>query len=693
MSGGKLSHRIALKIPIGFLVIATCISVSAESTGDEPPVEEILTWGRAIDLIGDADSASEGIVGYADFSTRPMLRVGELTEVVPGMIATQHSGGGKANQYFLRGINLDHGTDFSIDFNGMPANMRTHAHGQGYLDINFVIPELVETISYKKGTYYPDIGDFSAAASTKFKTYDRLENGFVNITFGEGNHQRLVSANSLQIADSDLLLGAEVEFRDGPWENAEAIKKYNLLGKYSGLINSNQPASLILTAYSNSWYATDQIPERAIASGELGLFGFVDPSVGGQTKRVNLIGQWQLDDARFGVTEFSAYASYYELNLFGNGTYYLIDAINGDQIEQEDQRSIFGGSSHNTQQLDIAGLETTLKVGGDFRFDHITKLNLYSTSQRQRLSAVREDQVDELSIAAFMDMETQWSDKLRTNIGVRGDFYNWDVKALRAKNSGSGSDFLLTPKLGIAYEISQSLEVYVNYGKGFHSNDVRAVELSIDPTTGDAADPFDAIIKAVGYEAGFRTEVREHFNFSVSLFYLELDSELVFVGDAGTTEPNDGSERFGVEATLFWQPIDTLTLDLSIAKTEAKFKNLPKEANNIPDAHDTIGSAGITYVSPKKLVASVRVRYFGDAPLTEDGAVEKAATTLVNVGLSYPFGNFDLGIDLLNLLNSQGNDIEYFYESRLLSELTGAEDFHFHPVEPRQARVSIGYKF
>ena len=650
--------------------------------------EEVLVWGRAIDLIGEVDAASEGIVGYSDFSTRPMLRVGELTEVVPGMIATQHSGGGKANQYFLRGINLDHGTDFSVEFNGMPANMRTHAHGQGYLDLNFIIPELIETIAYKKGTYHADAGDFSAAASTRFKSYERLNNGFIKLTLGSENHQRFVAANSWKTASGDLLLGMEVEFRDGPWENPEDVRKFNLHSKYSTMLGGDEPANVILTAYTNSWQATDQVPMRAIESGALGVFGFVDPSVGGETRRVNLIGEWRPKSI-----VVNSYLSYYDLNLFGNGTYFLMNPIDGDQIEQEDQRTVVGGSIKKVQMIDLSGHKTALNVGADLRFDNINKLNLFNTASRQRLSVVRQDRVKELSLAGYLNLETQWTDRLRFNIGLRGDFYRWDVEALRTGNSGSGSDSLLSPKLGMAYEFNDAVEIYVNYGRGFHSNDVRAAELSVDPVSGDSADPFDVIVKALGYEVGFRAVLGEHLNFSASLFFLELDSELVFVGDAGTTEPNDASERYGMEATLFWQPLDTFTVDLSLAKTEAKFKDLPPDINHIPDAHDSIASAGITYISHNNLVASVRVRYFGDAPLTEDGAVKKGATTLVNAGLRNPFGNFELGLEILNLLDSDGNDIEYYYESRLSGEAKGVGDLHFHPVEPRQIRFIAEYNF
>jgi len=591
------------------LVTSTSCVVLAGPAGAQEEVEEVVIWGRAIDLAGAADSASEGIVGFDDLSTRPLLRVGELVEVIPGMMATQHSGGGKANQYFLRGINLDHGTDFSVHFDGMPVNFRSHAHGQGYLDLNFIIPELVQTIEYHKGTYDADAGDFSAASAAYFQTYDRLDRGFAELTWGSENYLRAVGANSWDVANGAWLAGAELQFSDGPWDNPEDVRRYNGLLKYSTEL-AGLPAEFMATYYSNDWNATDQIPQRSVDSGELGRFGFVDPSVGGKTRRFNLIGNLETD-----ATHYSLFFTRYGLNLFGNPTYFLNDPVNGDQIEQEDRRSVFGGRIDHARDTRWLDHPVTLTAGLDTRYDHISKVNLFNTRKRERLSAVRQDQVDEWSVGAYAAAEVSWTSRLRTTLGLRADFYNWDVRATRAANSGSDSDTVVNPKLGIAYTVNDSLELYANYGGGFHSNDVRAAELSVDPVTGDPAEPFDAIVNAIGYEGGFRAVLSDRLNFSAAVFYLELDSELIFVGDAGTTEPNEGTERFGIETALFWQPTERITIDLSAAKTDAKFSNAPPDADSIPDAHDTVASAGATLKLVSGLTASLRVRYFGDAPL------------------------------------------------------------------------------
>lgn len=668
------------------VLLCTQSIVFAQDNEDTTP-EEVVVWGRAIDLVGAADSASEGIVGYDDLTNRPLLRVGELVEVIPGMIATQHSGGGKANQYFLRGINLDHGTDFSISFEGMPVNFRTHAHGQGYLDMNFIIPELVQTIEYRKGTYAADVGDFSAASSSKFQTYNRLEKGFAELTYGSEDYIRAVAANSWDTTNGTWLLGAEIRLSDGPWEVAEDVRLYNGFLKYTTEIGGRD-AELIATAYTNDWNATDQIPQRAFLTGDLGRYGSVDPSVGGETSRFNLIGTLSGEN-----TTYQAFLTSYSLNLFGNPTYFLNDPINGDQIEQEDARWIFGGRVDNSRDLEWSNHEVVFRTGADLRFDAISDINLFLTSDRDRLSAIRTDSVDELSIGAYADVEVSWSDKLRTSVGLRADQYSWDVTSLRAANSGSGSDAILSPKFSLAYALNDQLEFYANYGRGFHSNDVRAAELSVDPVTGDPAEPFDAIVKASGSEAGFRAEISERLSFSATVFFLELDSELIFVGDAGTTEPNESTERIGVEAAIFWRPTAWLVIDATAAKTDAKFKDAPRGADNIPDAHDFVGAFGATALLENGFVGSLRVRHFGDAALIEDNSVRKDGTTLVNLGLSYPLAKFEFGLEVLNLFDSGGHDIEYFYESRLFNEVQSVEDFHFHPVEPREFRLRIKYVF
>jgi len=653
-----------------------------------PIFESIVVWGRSTRLLGNADGGSHGIVGNADFSTRPLMRVGELVEVMPGMVATQHSGPGKANQYFMRAMNLDHGSDFTAIFEGMPLNFRSHAHASGYLDLNPLIPEIVESVEYHKGTYYAFNGDFSAAGSARFKTYDRIEDGYLEATIGNFNHHRLVGAQSIDTADGTWLFAGELLTRDGPWDVPQDQEKTNLFMKYTGTIGGIN-SQVTAMAYDADWYSTDQIPLREVRNGNLGLFGFVDPTLGGTSSRWSLIGNFDLDNN----INVNAYYSAYEMNLFGNPTYFLNDPVNGDQIEQEDDRAVIGGFVR-WQEEQIWGNNTAIPMLGiDVRFDDITDVNLWNTRERQRLSFTRNDSVEELSWSLYGDLEYHWTDTFRTTIGLRGEFFDWDVTAANPLNSGTGNDSDWMPKFNAAWIPADGVEVYFNYGQGFHSNDVRGATITFDPINSDAADPVDVIAQAEGHEIGVRFEPSSNFNFSAVAFWLELDSELLFVGDAGTSEPNDATKRRGIELSTFWQINDYLVFDATATWNHARFKDAPSGADRIPDAHETTASAGLTYVHPNGFTGSFRMRHFGDAPLEETDTFQKDGTTLFNLGLSYATNRWEVGLDVLNVFDDDDNDIEYYFESQLQNEPEPVEDYHFHPVESRAYRGIFKYKF
>ena len=674
-------------IALGVALAASMRSmvVSAQSSSDV--IEEVVVWGRSLQLLGSADSSSQGVVGYADFSTRPLARVGELVEVVPGMIATQHSGPGKANQYFLRGFNLDHGSDFSTFFDGMPVNFRTHAHAQGYMDLNFIIPEVIERIDFKKGPYFANTGDFSLAGTSSMKTYDSLERGFVEVTAGSGDEIRLVAADSVNTELGSLLYALEHQQTNGMFVLDQDVRKYNGLLKYTGEI-AGIPSQLTLTAYDSEWISTNQVPQRAVTSGQIDRFGFIDPDLGGQSHRYSLSGRFEL-----GEWDLTAYASAYYMSLINNPTYSLNDPINGDEFEQEDERVLFGGSIVRQSRFEIMGLKAAGLFGAEVRVDDVQELNLFNTRSRLRYGSVREDSARELSLSTYAESEFALSENLRLTTGLRADYIRFDVETLRAENSGTESDALLQPKFGLAYRLSDSLELYANYGHGFHSNDVRAAVNRIDPVTGEDTEAQDILVEGRGGEIGFRYDNLKGFNISLTAFELATDSELVFVGDAGTTEPSDPTRRSGVELNAFYSISERLVIDLSAARARGHFRGLPDGANSITDAHENVAAAGLTYVGTQGVTASLRVRYFGDAALTEDESVMKENSTLINAGVSYSAGAWEMGIDVLNLLDAEDDDIAYFFESRLPGEVEAMEDIHFHPSNPRVIRAMLRYSF
>ena len=647
-------------------------------------LEEVVVWGRNESQQGTALSSSEGLVGYSDFSTRPLQRVGELVEVVPGMVATQHSGEGKANQYFLRGMNLDHGTDFSVYFEDMPVNFRSHAHGQGYLDLNFVIPEIVSTVRYAKGPYRADRGDFSTAGTASMRIYDQVEKPFVDLSMGSSGYLRTVGAGSIEAFDGHLLGAIEIMRNDGPWDRSGNVKKENLLLKYSGR-HGVYDTKLIASYYDNTWNSTDQIPERLVLQGKIGRYGYVDPTLGGISKRATFITGIESDHMSVG-----GFISDYNLNLFGNFTYTLEDRKNGDQHEQVDRRRIYGGHARRVLAFNSS---TELDLGLDFRIDDIGHADLHGTTSRIRHKTIRQDSIRWLSLGTFAELKIKMTEKLRGHIGIRQDLYDFDVKASLRENSGSDRESHWIPSFGLAYAVSDTSELYMNWGKGFHSNDVRGRTIQVDPITRLPADTVDLFIDQEGAEVGIRTQVWNDLIVSLTYFWLASDSELLFVGDTGSTEPSDGSKRNGFETNVFWNFLEFWTIDLLVSIVDSKFKDLGSGQNAIPNAHGRVIGAGITYANIDNWTGSLRVRHFGDSALTEDNSQRHESTTLVNMGLSYDFGSLETGIEIINVLDADDVDIAYWYTSQLQDEIDPVADVHFHPTDPFSIRASLRWKF
>ena len=676
-----------------FTIAGTCVfqqaSLAYAQTADSQTpliLDETIVSGRALEQIGTAKSGSEGSVGYSDFENRPFSRVGELVEVIPGLVATQHSGTGKANQFFLRGFNLDHGTDFAAFFEGTPINFRTHGHGQGYLDLNFIIPELTERLDFRKGPYYADVGDFTSAATAAFKTYDALDDNIASFTIGESGYRRGLVASSLNLGGGDLVIAGEAAFFESPFLLDEDLEKYNGYLKYSKR-SGDVDWRLSLSAYDASWTSSDQIPLRAVESGLIDRLGFIDPDLGGDTTRIALSGGFDTDN-----WSANAYALYYDFSLFSSFTLFLNDPINGDEFEQRDERVTLGGAITYKQPITLAGLPAEFRAGGDTRYDNIFDIGLFNTAGRERLSTVRDDEVREFSAGGFAEVEVNLTDTLRASAGLRADVFTYDVDASIDVNSGDGSDAIVTPTASLAWQAAHGVELYANYGQGFHSNDVRGAAISVDPATFDPVDPVDVLVRAEGAEVGARLE-HGPFNAALVGFWLDLDSELVFVGDAGTTEPNNGSRRFGVEFNTYWRPNDWLVFDASAAHTNARFRNTPAGEDRIPQAVESVVGAGVTAGPIEGFTTTLRLRYFGEAPLIEDGSVFSEPTTLVNLGVYKDIGPARLGLDVLNLFDSEDADITYFFDSQLPGEAAPVSDIHLKPVEPRQIRGSLTVRF
>ncbi|QJR10863.1 Vitamin B12 transporter BtuB [Usitatibacter rugosus] len=654
------------------------------------PGIEVL--GRYADDIGAWDAASQGAVTRQGIEKRPLLRPGEVLEAVPGMVVTQHSGDGKANQYFLRGYNLDHGTDFATWVAGMPVNMPTHAHGQGYTDLNFLIPELIERVVYTKGPYFAEDGDFSSVGTARISYAEQLREDSATLTAGSFDFQRAVVTGSPALGPGHLVYGVEYQHNDGSWDLPANYRKANAVLRYASGTADNG-FNVTAMGYSAKWDSTDQIPQRAVDAGTVGRYGYVDPTDGGKAQRYSLSGEWRAATDTT-TTTFAAYAIRSRLNLFSNFTYFLDDPDRGDQFEQAERRTTLGGQGSRTWTGVWSARPYWNTVGLQVRHDRLEPVGLYASEGRERLATTREDQVTVQSAAPFVSNTLLWTPWLRTLAALRYDAYRFKVSSDLRQNSGDRSDSIVSPKLSVVLGPWADTELFVNGGSGFHSNDARGTTTRVDPKTGEAAEPVDPLVRTRGHELGARSKLAQGLTASMSLWALRQDSELLFVGDAGTTEPSRPSKRKGVELLVQYLPLPWIAMDLAYARTKARFDG-GEGGNLIPGAPETVAAAGIALDHPSGVSAALRWRYFGPRPLVEDGSVTSRSTSMVNARLGYVVSKaMHVHLDVFNLFDRKDDDIAYFYASRLPGEpAAGVDDVHFHPVERRAARVSVSLAF
>jgi len=676
----------------GFLLtLLLPLSVSSQES-----LVEIEVIGRKVNLLGDALSASEGRVSFQEIRQRPVLRAGDVLETVPGLVATQHSGSGKANQLFLRGFNLDHGTDFATSIDGMPVNLRTHGHGQGYTDLNFIIPEMVQEILYRKGPYYAEVGDFSGAGSANFVTRGNSVDSVVQLGAGEFGYTRALAMANARGVGGDLVFALEHQRYDGPWENLEEdVGKTNLQLKQFWQGESGE-TTLSLMAYRNGWNAADQIPDRAVQSGLISKLGSLDPTTGGESSRYSLSLSSQSEIAS-GDLSVNVFAIDYDMDLYSNFTYFT--SSEGDQSKQIDSRRIYGGNITLESEQEWASQTVINTFGADVRLDDINEVGLLSTSGRRIRDTLRLDRVIESSIGVFWQSELSWTDRLRTVAGVRYDRFWFDVKALDAlvpstltDNSGKTDDGITTASLHTAYRLGDSQELYASLGSGFHSNDARGTVISRDPTTGAEIEPVDELVPTRGAELGWRVYLTDRLNATVALWQLDIESELVFVGDAGSTEDTGASsEREGLELSAYYQLNNAVGLDFEYAQSKAQFTAPVDGSYDVPGALDRVISAGVNYQPNDRVFTHLRFRYFGDYPLA--GGQRAVGSSMTNLRLGYEVSDsIQLSLDLLNLFDSDDHDVEYFYPSQLIGEPGPVDDHHYHVFEPRALRLYLQFQ-
>lgn len=646
----------------------------------------MVVEGRADSLVGIADRASEGVVGQEDLRRRALLRPAEVIEAVPGIVVTQHSGSGKSNQLFARGFNLDHGTDLATSLFGVPLNMPSHGHGQGYTDLNPLIPELVDTVQWRLGPYDVRDGDFGSAGAVDISYARRLEHSFARVEVGSYGYARTLFADSRRVGRGDLLAAIELQQVDGRFTVDQDYQKKN--GYLSWATDTFRVAGFAHTA---EWTATDQIPLRAVRDGRFSRWDSADPTTGGTTDWSGAVVEWTPNVER-GSARAVAYAFGYDLDLYSNFTYAAVDPVRGDQIQQRDNRTTFGWDLRRGFELND---ELEFTVGSELRSDFIRN-GLHGSQARRRLQTVRDDEIRQHAFAVYGELKMAPTDWLRGYVGARGDFYWFDVDSDLAANSGSADDGIGSGKAGLAFGPFAATELYLNAGTGFHSNDARGVLTRDDPTTSEPADgsPVDPLVRSRGAEIGLRTTAVPGLQSTLSLWGLELDSELLFVGDAGATEPNRGSRRYGIEFANHWRPWSWLALDADLTTARARFRGDDPAGDYVPGSVPLTFVGGVAVDWLEGLSTGMRLRYLANRPLIEDGSVRSTSTTLVNLRTTWQLDDkCAFTLDVLNLFDRQDSDIEYFYRSQLPGEAAAVDDVHFHPVEPFSLRIGFTARF
>ena len=662
--------------------------------GHDAPAVEVVAPHEP--LPGGSDSAGQGVLGQAALAQAQALRPALLLEQIPGVVVTQHSGEGKANQYFVRGMNLDHGSDWLSTLDGVPLNLPSHAHGQGYTDLNFLMPELLQRIDYRKGPYGAAEGDFSSAGAAHIRTRSQLERPLLVLSEGQGGYQRALAAGSRALTPELQVLGALEQVRhNGPWTTPEGLRRDNALLSLSTVAGA-QRWRLSLSSYAAHWTATDPVPQRLLQAGQwqgvpFGRYDSLDPSDGGATRRQGLTFNWQqLGEAQ--LQRLDLYALSYGLDLYSNFTYSL--ARSSDQFTQAEQRRAWGGHAVHSwwgPQETLPSWRHTL--GLQFRQDRIHSALADSVS-RQRLAAVREDVLQLNALGLYAQSDITWHPHWRTVFGLRADQLQTTVDSLlQPLNSGSAQASKLSPKLTVVWRLAAQTEAFASAGRGLHSNDARGTTLRVDPRSGAAVAPVPALVGTRGQELGLQAMWWAQAPTTLTLWRLDVEAERVYAGDAGTAFAMRPSQRVGLEWSQRWPLGRDWRLDAHGAWTRPRYTDAPAQDSAVVNAVQQVGRLHLQWQAPGAWSAALDWRHVGPTALTSDNSVRSAASQSLNLRVQQrTTPQLTLSLDVLNLANRPTSEIAYFYTSRLPGEpQAGVADVHLHPALPRSWRLTARY--
>jgi hypothetical protein len=711
-------HRVRSSVALAAALGAAGAALADGSGGSDLGLETITIVATGV---SNMSAASAGDVSQEQIAAQPLLRPGAVLENVPGLIVTQHSGEGKANQYFLRAFNLDHGTDLATQIDDMPVNMPSHAHGQGYSDLNFLIPELVSDLHYKKGPYYSDEGDFATAGAVRMGMLNNVATS-ATLGFGEDGYRRALLMGSTAVGGGTLLAAGEAYHNDGPFDVPDDYNKINAVLRYHHGAEQDY-WTLTGMSYSGKWNSTDQVPQRVIDEGLIDRYGSLNPTDGGETSRSSVsFNRVQRTDTT--QNQFSAYVIRYKLDLYSTFTYYLKDPVNGDQMLQHDDRLVYGFKASKTWYTQLAGIQMSNVVGLQARVDDIRDVGIFPTAQRQILGTGQNAGVTESNAAVYAESSTQWLPKLRTALGLREDQFDFNVrdKLVNADgtcninsdplgcNSGTRRASIASPKLGVVLGPWSRTSFFINLAEGYHSNDARGVTRSGQNPDDPAVTP---LTRARSAEVGLATLPLPGWEMTFDVFQLKLASELTFDGDAGVTSPGGSTTRQGIEWGNSYRINRWLSADLNAAFSHARFdqkadpddlgcgdaapgfacvnppaivgRYIPNSPTNVIDAGLTATQGGTGWFG------ALRARHFGESPLVEDNSARSPAYTTIDAQLGYRTGSWMAALDVFNLFDIKWNDIEYYYVSRVQGEATPRADYVVHSGVPRTLRMKFQY--
>ena len=622
-----------------------------------------------------------------DLNINPVKSSQEILRKVPGLIIGQHAGGGKAEQIFLRGFDIDHGTDISLSVEGMPVNMVSHAHGQGYSDLHFLIPETIKNIEFGKGPYDSDYGNFSTAGFVNFRTMDRLEQNMVSLEMGQFNSKRLVGMFSILEKDySSAYIASSLNLFDGPFESPQNFNRFNIMGKYNYKVPGKEELNLTLSHFQSKWDASGQIPERAVADGSITRFGAIDDTEGGNTSRTNILVNHTRNLTDSKKLKTRAFYSHYDFELYSNFTFFLEDPVNGDQIKQKEDRNILGAETVFENRGNDLPLDMDYSAGIGFRYDDSNLNELSRTKNRNELlERLAYGNIDETNMYTFLNASFKF-DKLQVNPELRLDYFNFDYENLITETYDNKSEdkLFLSPKLNFNYNASNSLQLYLKSGIGFHSNDSRVVV---------ARNGEEILPAAYGTDLGLIYKPSSKWIFNTAAWLLFLDQEFVYVGDAAIVEPSGKTRRLGLDLGARYQATDWLYLYSDVNYTYARSTEEPAGEDYIPLAPEFTSSGGIAVENLSGFSGAIAYRYINDRPANEDFSITADGYLVTDLNLNYRINNLQFGVIIENLLDTEWNETQFATESRLRSELNPVEEIHFTPGTPFFIRGKVSVFF